>query len=303
MTKMRKKTVGARRLELTLLLTLGLSAAACGGEDSAARTLTGPSPTSGSGTGAGSNPGSGTISGIVFDTAIRPLAGALVEAIDGPRAGTSTTSDAAGEFSFPGSFDFATRFQASKEGHITAIKTVDSGTVRRLGFYLEVSMPSVNMAGDYTLTISADMACTDLPTEARTRTFTAAVASHRSSPTTYFDILLVGASLFDRYDRSERSVVAVAGQYVAIWIGGSQPGLVERLSSDTYVAIGGKASMSTSVSAPSFVTAFDGFIDYCVMKSAEEIPIVGYDYGCDAERAAAHVRCQSPAHRLTMMPR
>src|SRR6478752_9708762 len=62
--------------------------------------------------------------GTVSDTAFRSLAGARVEVLDGPQAGMSTTTDSDGGFSFNGSFDVATRFRASKEGHVTDTETL-----------------------------------------------------------------------------------------------------------------------------------------------------------------------------------
>ena len=41
----------------------------------------------------------------MVDTADRPLAGAIVDVVDGPQAGTSATSDTKGEFSLTGAFD------------------------------------------------------------------------------------------------------------------------------------------------------------------------------------------------------
>ena len=46
------------------------------------------------------------------------LGGAVVEVVDGPQAGLSTISNAAGQFSLSGRFDDDTRFRAAKAGHV-----------------------------------------------------------------------------------------------------------------------------------------------------------------------------------------
>ena len=126
-----------------VLVALGLALAACGDDGPAASPVTGPSPIAEPGT------GGGPIRGRVYDTALRPLGGALVEALDGPQAGTTTNADASGEFSFPGTFDNATRFQASMEGHVAGIATVHpTATARWIKFYLALPEPSANMAGE-----------------------------------------------------------------------------------------------------------------------------------------------------------
>ena len=283
-----------RTLVGIVLLALGLASAACGDDGPAAGPLTGPSPI------AEPRTGSGPISGSVRDTAFRPLPGARVEALDGPRAGTTTNADAGGEFAFPGTFDYATRFQASMEGHVAAVATVHpTATNRRIGFSLEVLIPSVNMAGDYTLTITADGACTGLPTEVRTRAYAAVVTPSGWLPT-YFEVRLAGAPLLGRYDLSERSSIAVAGEYIALWLGGEQPALVEQLSPTSYVAFGATASASASGSPVSIATSFKGFIEYCEMTEDTDIPMDGYDYRCDPPRAIAHVRCESQGHQLSL---
>ena len=101
------------------------------------------------------------ISGSVHDSALRTLAGASVEVLDGPQAGTSTTTDAAGQFSLRGTFDDTTQFRATKEGHVAATRTLlpycaQCNPHRWIYFYLAVLAPPVNMAGDYRLTFIRD---------------------------------------------------------------------------------------------------------------------------------------------------
>ena len=101
-----------------LMLAQGLAVAACGDRKFAPPPVTGPG---------GLPPppnGLALISGAVYDTAHRPLAGAAVEVLDGPQTGTSALADAAGQFSLSATLDNATRFRASKEGHVAATSTL-----------------------------------------------------------------------------------------------------------------------------------------------------------------------------------
>ena len=125
-----------------------------------------------------------SIFGFVIDTAFRPLAGARVEVLDGPAAGTSAIADANGAVSLSGVFDANTRFRATLDGHVAATQTwrcsvaTCPGPTRAnpwLGFYLAVEAAPVDIAGEYTLTLAADPACTDVPEHARNRRYPASV--------------------------------------------------------------------------------------------------------------------------------
>ena len=77
------------------------------------------------------------------DSALRPIAGARVELLDGPQAGASTTTNALGEFVLSGTVDDTSRFRASKAGHVAANATIvpdcDRCNPRRwVHFYLSV---------------------------------------------------------------------------------------------------------------------------------------------------------------------
>ena len=285
-----------------LLLAMGLAVAGCGGDgpipDPPPAILTAPSAV-------GRPVSSELVHGSVFDTALRPLAGATVEVLDGPQAHTSKTTDALGQFSLSGTFDNATRFQARAEGYIPAIAAVHpTSTSRQMVFYLVLTAPSVNMSGDYTLTITAGQTCANLPDDARVRSYSASVTPHPSSPATYFEVRLSGAPFLEAFSREERAVIAVAGAEVALWFGAEgQPALVEQLSPTSYLAFGGTASATVAAPDSSIATRFDGFIDYCVMPSADELPIAGHSYTCVPAKALTHARCEASAHRLTLSRR
>jgi protocatechuate 3,4-dioxygenase beta subunit len=62
--------------------------------------------------------------GYVGDTAYRPVAGATVEVVDRPLAGTRLTTDAGGRFSYTGGFPGAITFRAVKDGYRTATQRI-----------------------------------------------------------------------------------------------------------------------------------------------------------------------------------
>src|SRR5258706_460970 len=113
------------RLAAILLLTLTL--ASCDDHRSGAPAASAPNPIAPSPI-AITGPPSGSLfmRGTVSDTAFRPLAGVKVEVVDGPQAGLSVTSGAAGGFSLTGIFDDATRFLATKERYVTATRTLQA---------------------------------------------------------------------------------------------------------------------------------------------------------------------------------
>src|SRR4029079_18685054 len=97
---------------------LVIGASACGGNNTTSPSST-TSPQPVAQPTPPSNP-DGFVRGSVSDTAFRPLDGAGVEVVDGPLAGMSTTADANGSFSLSGTFDDATRFRATMDGHPAA---------------------------------------------------------------------------------------------------------------------------------------------------------------------------------------
>jgi hypothetical protein len=241
------------------------------------------------------------VTGSVFDTVNRALAGARVEVLDGPQAGTSTTSDPAGAFSLTGTFDGATRFRASKEGFVAATQAFSSIVARRSIFFaLDVAAGSVNIAGDYTLTFTADSACADqLPAEVRTRTYAATVRPTSSSTrpaNTQFTAALSGAEL-DTYYRM--ITIFVAGDYLDFDL--SDNFLLEEVAPDTYLTIGGVGAASVGTSGVSTISAsFQGLFDYCVTKAE---PNLGNLYSCVPAEAIAHAQCAAKNHRLILKRR
>ena len=131
------------------------------------------------------------------------------------------------------------------------------------------------------------------------------MVANSGSPQTYFDVSVSNARFLSNFDSTERFPIAVAGDYLSIWLGDgqTQPAFVEMLSASTYVAFGGRASATVAETQPSIAASFTGFVDYCVMPSEREPPVNGDLYACPDATALVHVRCQSSNHRLTLTPR
>lgn len=240
--------------------------------------------------------------GYVQDTAFRPLAGARIEIVGGPESGAGTTTDAGGHFSFTsGTFDDTTQVRAALDGYLAATQTVLSGYSPNYYAYFSLALPvpPVSIAGEYTLSLQADSACTDLPIEMRTRSYTATVTPNNSDasvpPNTWFDAVLGGAPFI--LDKGG-FLIGVAGDYFAFHLDDGFPWLVEEFASNTYVAIGGVAAATVGPAFSTITAPFDGSIEYCELRSP-----MGTYYNCDLPVARARARCTSKNHRLTLTRR
>jgi len=268
---------------VVLVLAHAIAAASCGSRGSA--NATGPSAVFNPPVVTPPSNGSVLVRGSVYDTAYRPLAGARVEVLDGPQAGQATTASSRGEFSLSGTFDDSTRFRATKDGYVTAVRTRSaSGWIT---FELGVVAPALDIAGDYTMTFVADGSCGALPEAVRTRAYTTTIpAMANASPANAsFGITVRGA-----YKGWDVMGMGVSGDYVALWL----ETLVEQLTPNTFLSFAGLAAASIGTTGASqFALRFDGSIDYCTTKADS----VGYE-DCYRGRAAEHLQCQSTSHQL-----
>jgi hypothetical protein len=242
--------------------------------------------------------------GCVRDTAFRLVGGARVEMVDGPQAGTSTTTNDACRFEFSGPFVGSVTLRATKDGYAAATTVADIFPCcgANVTIWMASLAPPVLIAGDYSLTFIADSACVDLPDEVRTRTYAATITPGVPSPYMQFSVTLQGASFFRNYNQF---FVSVFGDYLTFELGGAIEGpyVVERLAPTTYVAFDGSAAGTVATSAGwTLSTSFDSSIDYCVKKSEES----GTSYaGCRSipDQTVAHVRCISKNHRVILTRR
>jgi hypothetical protein len=243
------------------------------------------------------------LEGGVSDTAWRALGDVRVQVLNGPRAGTVATTDEHGHFSMPGTFSGPITLEASKDGYRSRTNNwpspgrVPPADVEYVGmwFYLQPLGPSANVAGEYTLTLTAADSCTNLPNEARTRTYTATITAVSE---TSFAVRLSGARFYSSYSRA---TVVVAGDFAGILAASSDrgqnesgPGIVEQLGESTFVSIEGGGG--TSFGPTGMTVAFDGYFEYCPVEPA----IIGDLPRCPS---SSRIQCDSHDHRLTLVRR
>ena len=235
-----------------------------------------------------------SLSGDVRDTAGRPLQGASVAVVDGPRAGTTTTTDDAGRFSMPGTFtQWVITVIASKQGYSPETWTFPppgrpvTGGNLGFSFRLEPLAPSADLTGEYALTLTTDKACTKLPEEARTRTYRASIVS-RSRATTFVgtlsDARIVSVPIWAPYFE-----IGVADDFARMSLR-----LVEQLSDGTYLAIDGGAE--ATVGASGITGPFNAHFVRCRNQPAWA---PGEYWWCGADVQGDE--CASINHQLTLL--
>lgn len=241
------------------------------------------------------------LNGYVSDTAYRTLGGATVEVMQGPDAGKVMTSDAQGRFSYTGTFATPVTLRATKEGYAVATETArvfTNGEGAYVSFQLSSLVAPVTVGTNYTLTISADPACTGLPNEARTRTYDVTVTPNAfaRTPRTSFQGRVTPGQ-FAPYGNN--FWIGVAGDYVTVSTEGEGPSIVEQIGPTTYIAYLGNAGVSVTTPEVTTIAApFRGLIEYCELKA----PIGAY-YDCSPELAEVREQCTSPDSRLTLTGR
>ena len=251
------------------------------------------------------------LSGSVRDTAATPLAAARVEVIAGPNAGTATTTDERGRFRMPDSFTGVITVRASKDGYASETTIIPSARVLErlpageapnwnMTFDLAPLGGSVDLAGVYTLTLTADRACSNnLPEAARARTYTATI--NPGSRSTSFDAVLsdarfprilpcVGRPEFCFYNQFR---IGVSGNFADMWIT-----IVEQLADEAYLAIDGWVRNSfgaTGLNAP-LVANF---------VSCPRMPeLTGGEYwACPGRSDTQGAECNSDRHQIALQRR
>ena len=247
-----------------------------------------------------------SVAGTVSDTAWRHLVGATVEVVEGPDMGRSATVGANGEFRLAGNFDETSRFRASKDGHVAAIRPLAPRCETCnpnfwVHFALAPDGPQVALAGNYTLTLTAAATCGALPAEARTRVFDVSITAQpipNRPDNTNYALTVTGAGVLDNY---RSAFLGVAGDYIAFGVGDwhGTPGLVEQIGPNAYVGFDGAATGTVAApGAPALTTDFDGLIEYCESKS----PLTA-NYSCAPSEAVARAQCVSKTHQLTLTRR
>jgi hypothetical protein len=242
--------------------------------------------------------------GFVYDTAFRPVGGAMVNLLDGAQAGASTQSNESGRFSFTGPFADPTTMRVSKDGYAPATGTAKSnnsstGSLWALVELDELARP-VDITGDYALTIVVDRACAGMPSDVRTRTYAASIRlapdSHTQPGTSLTLTVNSGSFLPDHGSFA----IGVAGDDVAFSIySGEDFGLVEKIAPGRFLAIGGVAAVSIGTGPITTIsTPFSGVIDYCAYQSD-----VGWTYQCNSGPRHDYQHCESSQHQLMVSRR
>lgn len=288
------------RMLRTMSLVVVVAALGCGPRPTSTPMAPSPSPAP-----SPPSPPSYTIlNGYVYDTAFRHVAGATVTLLDGAQAGASTQSNESGRFTFAGTFVDFTTVRVSKDRYADATATArpngsPSSALWTFPVLDELARP-VDIAGDYSLTIVVDSACTGIPSEVRTRTYAASIRptpdSHTQPGTSL--TLTVDSGSF-RPDRSSFAI-GVAGDEVAFIIyNGEDFGLVEKIATGTFLAIGGTARVSIGTGPVTTIsTPFSGDVDYCAYQSD-----TAWTYQCNSGPRAAYEHCEATNNQLTVSRR
>jgi len=239
-----------------------------------------------------------TIRGRVQDSISRPLVDARVTIVDGPRAGLSTTTNDDGRFAF---VSFTTRadltaLRVEKDGYTPSNPRWHSP--EDLTVLLQ-SVMRLDIQGQYAITFAAAPECTQLPSEVRSRTFTAAVSPIPDRPR--FTSTLTGARFQSGYDTFSAIVASDAARFLVYsfdafnWWGEDQP-IIERLPAGGYVTWMGTATTPVVNSTSSITAPFAGSVSYCATPI--EPTMTNYPPTC-----SAIVQCQSDHHQLVLKRR
>jgi hypothetical protein len=107
------------------------------------------------------------------DNALVPIPGALVAIVGGTE---STLTDGSGRYALTGLPGGTLALRASKDGYVASTSNIALPRTSPTDFILKFTGPSFDLAGDYTVTFTADAACTQLPDVVRSRTYRASIA-------------------------------------------------------------------------------------------------------------------------------
>jgi hypothetical protein len=235
------------------------------------------------------------VTGTVFDTAFRTIAGVRIEALDATPSGAAATTEDHGHFDLRGTFDEKTRFRASKDGYITTTGTFLSACQNcDLRIYLGVDAPPLDLAGTYALTFAADNTCTDLPSTARRRTYSVRIVPEASAnlpPNTWFRVMFSGGAFLSGHDLLS---IHSAGDYLSWTFDGGV--ISEQVADNAYLTFAGEAAASVGPAGiANFAFPLEGSVEYCELKSPTSRVTE-----CNAAQAALYSRCPSTNHRLIL---
>src|SRR5262249_44779951 len=141
--------------------------------------------------------------------------------------------------------------------------TTSTGGVSWVSFQLESTVPPLDIAGDYTLTLTIDDACVAIPANLRTRAYAATIAPAPSTDgrsRSHFTAAVRDAPLLRSYDTFG---IGMSGDYAGFFIGDDGPGLVERVAPKTFLAFGAWGGVPVGSSRSTISADLPGFVEYC----------------------------------------
>ena len=242
----------------------------------------------------------------------QPVAGAQV-AIVGTRLSTLTADD--GGFELTGGIRLPATVRVTKEGYAAEMRAAAGWPVCGPGnsfpcdptrtnmfFILSSVGPSVDVSGEYAVTLTADSACHELPAEARTRTFTASIVPNTPAGTRYFVTVhspSMESQLFDAGVLGDALVMKFQSFDVP-------PGIIDAITPTRYVLSDGIVSTQVTPGASLISAAFDGSVAYCSLKVTNSSACTP-DSSVLADPTPADPRpftsCRSANHRIELRRR
>ena len=159
----------------------------------------------------------------VSDTTWQPVADARVEILNLAGNPASAISNADGSVTVSGAFSGVITVRAAKEGFVSGTRSLDlqtassAASVPHVQIFLESVTPSLDLAGDYSLTFVANSTC-DVPADLRMRTYAATVAPNHVAGIpehTQYQVTVDGTTSWCCGDKGQFGI-GVAGDRVAV---------------------------------------------------------------------------------------
>jgi len=239
------------------------------------------------------------VSGVVVNPLGLAVASATVEVTDGPLSGLTTSTDADGRFTLlEVQRAGGVTLRVSKAGYTAETQSAvpaPSNSAVRVMLWPEARSTTTL---DYTLTLTADSACTELPSDARTRRYSATLRGDEGGKFV-FTMPLGDADFYPTqkvmWGTSEAADLRI---YVASWEVSERwmddGPIVESLGGARYLAVDGTAVTRLDGPAESLTATFEGTFSYCSKGGANPTFF---------ECATSVVECRSSSHQLRIVPR
>jgi hypothetical protein len=193
--------------------------------------------------------------GKVVDNAGRLLPGARVEVVTGQGMGTSVVTNEVGRYQLPSTLGGTISVRASKEGYESSAYTFDLPRSSPTDFVLHFLGPSLDVAGNYTVTFTAAATCTELPQEARVRTYQASI-TRTQGPNRY------GAEVSGGQFYSQYFTASVSGSFASFQTDAVGNHIHERLTPTTSLSIDFYAG-NAPIDLPTFSVPMFARLAYC----------------------------------------